>query len=338
MPQFEQSIRAAFQPFAARAVLAGIEESGGKIRLIVEIDPKLGSAAETLRQEIEAALRALKGIEEVEVIMTAERAAPARKAAAQPEPLADVKAIIAVASGKGGVGKSTVAVNLALAFAANGLKTGLLDADIYGPSLPRLLNVGGKPEIDDAKRMIPLEAQGLKVMSMGFLVDADKAAIWRGAMVHGAVQQMLRQAAWGPLDILVVDMPPGTGDAHLTLTQTVPLAGAVIVSTPQDIALIDARKGIALFRKLDVPILGIIENMSYYCCPTCGHRAALFGHGGAAAEAETQQVKLLGEIPLDIRLRETGDAGTPIVLADPQGEHAKTFRAMAEEIAFTLSS
>jgi ATP-binding protein involved in chromosome partitioning len=243
-----------------------------------------------------------------------------------------VKAIVAVASGKGGVGKSTTAANLALALAANGQSVGLLDADIYGPSMPRMMGIAGKPQSPDGKRLAPMTAHGIAVMSMGFLVAEDTPMIWRGPMVQSALLQMLRDVEWGELDVLVVDMPPGTGDAQLTMAQQVPLAGAVIVSTPQDIALLDARKGLNMFRRVDVPVLGIVENMSYYCCPNCGHRADIFGHGGARAEAERLGVDFLGEIPLHIAIRETGDGGTPIVIADPTGEHARAYRAIARTV------
>jgi ATP-binding protein involved in chromosome partitioning len=242
-----------------------------------------------------------------------------------------VKAIVAVASGKGGVGKSTVAVNLAVALALQGLKVGLLDADIYGPSLPRMLGLTRRPEVR-GDRMQPLEAWGVKCMSIGFLVDEETPMIWRGPMVMGALEQMLGQVDWGTLDILVVDMPPGTGDAQLTMAQRVALTGAVIVSTPQDIALIDARRGVKMFERVNVPVLGLVENMSYYCCPNCGHRAELFGHGGARAEAARQNTTFLGEIPLVLEVRTASDAGTPIVAAAPESDPAKAFRAVADAV------
>ncbi|MBJ7416808.1 MAG: iron-sulfur cluster carrier protein ApbC [Niveispirillum sp.] len=243
-----------------------------------------------------------------------------------------VRAIIAVASGKGGVGKSTTSVNLALGMAANGLRVGLLDADIYGPSLPRMMGLSGKPETADGKVLRPLVRHGVKVMSMGFMVAEETPMIWRGPMVMGAIQQMLRDVAWGELDVLVVDMPPGTGDAQLSLSQNVPLAGAVIVSTPQDIALLDARKGLNMFRRVDVPVLGIVENMSYFCCPNCGHRSDIFSHGGARAEADKLGIDFLGEVPLDIAIRETSDGGDPIVVSQPDSEHAKVYRAIAARV------
>jgi ATP-binding protein involved in chromosome partitioning len=243
-----------------------------------------------------------------------------------------VKSIIAVASGKGGVGKSTTTCNLALGLQANGLKVGVLDADIYGPSIPRLFHVTGRPEPVSGRILKPLEGYGIKVMSMGFLVDEETPMIWRGPMVISAITQMLREVEWGDLDVLVVDMPPGTGDAQLTMAQNVPLAGAVIVSTPQDLALIDARKGLNMFRKVDVPLLGIIENMSYFLCPDCGNRHDIFGHGGARAEAERLGVPFLGEVPLDMAIRETSDAGTPVTVSDPDGPHARIYREIAGKV------
>jgi ATP-binding protein involved in chromosome partitioning len=243
-----------------------------------------------------------------------------------------VGAIIAVASGKGGVGKSTTSVNLALALKANGLRVGILDADIYGPSMPRLLKISGRPQQIEGRMIRPMENYGLKVMSMGFLVDEEVAMIWRGPMIQSALLQMLREVAWGDLDVLVVDMPPGTGDAQLTMAQQVPLAGAVIVSTPQDLALIDARKGLAMFRKVEVPVLGIVENMSYFIAPDTGNRYDIFGHGGARKEAERIGVPFLGEVPLTMGIRETSDAGTPVVASEPDSEITRVYRDIAKKV------
>src|SRR5437764_9658114 len=243
-----------------------------------------------------------------------------------------IKHVLAVASGKGGVGKSTVSCNLALGFAAIGLKTGILDADIYGPSQSKLLGLRGKPRLVGPRMLEPMERFGVKVMSIGFLIEEDLAMIWRGPMVISAITQMLREVAWGDLDILVVDLPPGTGDAQLTMAQQTPLAGAVIVSTPQDIALIDARRGIAMFQKGNIPLLGLIENMSGFCCPTCHQVTPIFGHGGARHEAEMRGIPFLGEIPLDILIRETSDDGRPIVATEPDSVHAKHYIEIAGNV------
>jgi ATP-binding protein involved in chromosome partitioning len=307
---------------------------------------------EAVRARAEEAVRGVAGVETATVVLTAEAAgsAPAAPPVAAPrprsrQPVAGAKvavpgigAIIAVASGKGGVGKSTVAVNLALGLQALGHSVGILDADIYGPSLPRLLGISGRPEKLEGRTMKPLEIHGLKVMSMGFLVAEGTPMIWRGPMVISALTQMLREVAWGELDILVVDMPPGTGDAQLTMAQQVPLAGTVIVSTPQDLALIDARKGLAMFRRVDVPVLGIVENMSTFICPHCGQRTDLFGHGGARQEAERLGVPFLGEIPLDIAIREMSDAGVPVIAAEPDGPPAIAFRQIAAAVGSELGA
>ncbi|MCW5695272.1 MAG: Mrp/NBP35 family ATP-binding protein [Bauldia sp.] len=317
---------------------------GGQVSFALMIDPARAGEMETVRQAAEDAVRAVRGVTGVSAVLTAERppspapprravtpGAPPRRAPAPPKAgVPGIGAIIAVASGKGGVGKSTTAVNLALGLAASGLRTGILDADIYGPSLPRLLGLSGRPEQVEGKLMRPMERYGLKVMSMGFLVDEETPMIWRGPMVISALTQMLREVVWGELDVLVVDMPPGTGDAQLTMAQQVPLAGAVIVSTPQDLALIDARKGLAMFRRVDVPVLGIVENMSFFVCPHCGERTELFAHGGARHEAERLGVPFLGEVPLHLAIRETSDAGTPVVAADPEGPHAAIYRVIAD--------
>ncbi len=334
-------------------MISGLVVKEGNVAFAVEVDPARGAALEPLRQAAERAVDALPGVTSVTAMLTAHRAPPklggdshkghdhkghshGPAPAQPPRPtragVPGVRAIIAVASGKGGVGKSTTAVNLALGMAANGLRVGLLDADIYGPSLPRMMGLSGKPETMDGKVLKPLVNYGVKVMSMGFLVAEDTPMIWRGPMVMGAIQQMLRDVAWGELDVLVVDMPPGTGDAQLSLAQNVALAGAVIVSTPQDIALLDARKGLNMFKRVDVPVLGIVENMSYFCCPNCGHRSDIFSHGGARAEAEKLGIDFLGEIPLDIVIRETSDGGAPIVMSQQNSEHAKVYRTIAARV------
>lgn len=334
---------------SALATVSGLVIKDGNVGFSLEVDPAKGPALEDLRKAAEAAVLALPGVTSATAVLTAHRAgAPAqaqRPAQAQaqqgrmpsrPE-LPGIKSIVAVASGKGGVGKSTVATNLALALAGQGLEVGLLDADVYGPSLPRMMGINRKPESRDGKTLIPLENHSIKCMSIGFLVAEDTPTIWRGPMVMSALEQMLRDVAWGELDVLVVDMPPGTGDAQLTMAQRVPLAGAVIVSTPQDIALLDARKGLNMFRRVDVPVLGIVENMSYFLCPSCGERSDIFGHGGARQEAETLGVPFLGEVPLHLDIRVAGDGGTPIVAADPTGPHAAAFAAIAEKVTAAIA-
>jgi ATP-binding protein involved in chromosome partitioning len=320
-------------------MISGLTVRAGTVSFAIEVDPAVGAKAEPIRHAAERAVKCLPGVSAVNAVLTAHRpppAAPGRAPEGHARPvragLPGVAAIVAVASGKGGVGKSTTAVNLALGLQALGLRVGILDADIYGPSLPRLLGLSGRPESPDGKIIEPMVGLGLKVMSMGFLVGEETPMIWRGPMVQGALQQMLHDVAWAPLEVLVVDLPPGTGDAQLTMAQQVPLAGAVIVSTPQDLALLDARKGLAMFRKVEVPVLGIVENMSYFCCPNCGHRSEIFGHGGARRDAERLGVEFLGEIPLDIAIRETSDHGRPIVLAQPDGEHARSYRAIAARV------
>jgi ATP-binding protein involved in chromosome partitioning len=315
-----------------------------------------------LRQACEQAVRSLPGVLSATAVMTSERPAPSaaaspastshahRQGAAHGGPAAKttggggrievpgVKHIIAVASGKGGVGKSTTAVNLALGLAANGVATGLLDADIYGPSMPRMLDVKDKPESIDGKALKPIERYGLKTMSIGYIVNEDTPMIWRGPMVSSALEQMLRDVQWGDLDVLVVDMPPGTGDAQLTLAQRVALAGAVIVSTPQDIALVDARKGLNMFRKVAVPVLGFVENMSFFVCPHCGERSEIFGHGGAREEADKLGVPFLGEVPLHLDIRTTSDSGHPIVVAQPDSQHAQIYKNIAGRVWKQLSA
>jgi ATP-binding protein involved in chromosome partitioning len=330
----------------AQGMVSGIATRGGHVAVTLEVDPSRGPALEPLRQACEQAVRAMPGVLSATAVMTAERAAaPAAPARPSPPPrtghgpaapnridVPGVKHIIAVASGKGGVGKSTTAVNLALGLAANGIATGLLDADIYGPSMPRMLAVKEKPESAGDKMLKPIERYGLKTMSIGYIVAEDTPMIWRGPMVSSALEQMLRDVQWGELDVLVVDMPPGTGDAQLTLAQRVALSGAVIVSTPQDIALIDARKGLSMFRKVAVPVLGIVENMSYFLCPKCGERSEIFGHGGAREEAEKLGVPFLGEIPLHLDIRTTSDSGHPIVVAQPDSAHAQVYKNIAGRV------
>jgi ATP-binding protein involved in chromosome partitioning len=328
-------------------LVSDIVVSDGKVIFSITVPAERAREMEPLRQAAERAVRDIPGVEHAMVALTAERRpgapgasppspAATRQAAAGPGGRASkagvpgVDAIIAVASGKGGVGKSTVAVNLALGLSAIGLSVGILDADIYGPSMPRLLGLRGRPEPISGRILKPLERYGLKVMSIGFLVEEETPMIWRGPMVISALTQMLREVAWGDLDVLVVDMPPGTGDAQLTMAQQVPLAGAVIVSTPQDLALIDARKGLNMFHRVDVPVLGIVENMSYFLCPHCGERTDIFGHGGAEHEARRIGVPFLGAVPLHAAIRELSDAGTPVVASNPNGEHARIFRAIAE--------
>ena len=329
----------------------------GRAAFSITVPAARAQELEPLRQAAEKVVKEVPGIETAMVALTAERApgsAPAKSAAPKPaaarqpsgggQPsgqkpgVPGIKHIIAVASGKGGVGKSTTTANLALAMKANGLKVGVLDADIYGPSIPRLFHVSGRPEQLEGRLLKPLEGHGIKVMSMGFMVEEETPMIWRGPMVISALTQMLREVAWGELDVLVVDMPPGTGDAQLTMAQQVPLAGAVIVSTPQDLALIDARKGLNMFKRVDVPVLGIVENMSFFLCPDCGSRHHIFGHGGARADSERLGVPFLGEIPLAMNIRETSDAGNPIVVSDPDGPAAAIYRDIAGKVADAIEN
>jgi ATP-binding protein involved in chromosome partitioning len=324
-------------------MVSGVVVRDGNVAFAIEVEPERGPRLEPLRKAAEKAVEALPDVLSVTAVLTAQAKPRSRGTPQQPTPVAGgraergtvpgVRAIVAVASGKGGVGKSTVAANLALGLRANGLRVGVLDADIYGPSMPRMLGLSGRrPESRDGKILTPLENFGLRCMSMGFLVPEDTPMIWRGPMVTSALQQMLRGVDWGELDIMIVDMPPGTGDAQLTMAQQVPLAGAVIVSTPQDIALLDARKGLNMFTKVDVPVLGIVENMSYFLCPHCGGRSEIFSHGGARQEAERLGTEFLGEVPLDIRIRETSDGGTPITVSEPDNPHALVFRRIAARI------
>jgi ATP-binding protein involved in chromosome partitioning len=330
--------------------LSDIVVSDDKVFFSITVDAAAVKAWEPVRKSAEDAVRALPGVQSALVALTAERAAGAPARGPQPAHVAQqpqrpahpadkvqpgvpgVDAVIAVASGKGGVGKSTTAVNLALGLRDLGLKVGILDADIYGPSLPKLLAIKEKPQTIGGTRLKPISRYGLTVMSIGFLIDEETPMIWRGPMVMSAITQMLREVEWGTLDVMVVDMPPGTGDAQLTMAQQVPLKGAVIVSTPQDLALIDARRGIAMFKRVNVPVLGVVENMSYFLCPQCGTRSDIFGTGGARKEAERQGVPFLGEVPLHMTIREKSDSGLPVVATEPDGEHAKIYREIATRV------
>jgi ATP-binding protein involved in chromosome partitioning len=332
------------KPLPQAGVLSDIVVSDGKAFFSLNVDAAAVKAWEPIRKRAEDAVRAVPGIASAMVALTAERkpgaaAARAPQAAGHGAPRGEanvgvpgVEAIIAVASGKGGVGKSTTAVNLALGLRDIGLKVGILDADIYGPSMPKLLAIRERPQTIGGTRLKPIERYGMNVMSIGFLIDEETPMIWRGPMVISALTQMLREVEWGNLDVMVVDMPPGTGDAQLTMAQQVPLKGAVIVSTPQDLALIDARRGIAMFKRVNVPVLGIVENMSTFICPRCGERSDIFGHGGARREAERLGVPFLGEVPLDMAIREKSDAGLPVVATEPDGPHAKLYRVIAEKV------
>jgi ATP-binding protein involved in chromosome partitioning len=335
-------------------MISGLQTKDGHVAFAIEVDPARGAQLEPLRKEAEKTVHALSGVISVTAVLTSEKASgnggkggnggqpegqptqPGKPVGGRPSEapplLPGVAAIVAVASGKGGVGKSTTAINLALGLAAMGRRIGLLDADIYGPSMPRMMGISGQPSSSDGKNLDAMENYGIKVMSMGFMVDEDTPMIWRGPMVQSALEQMMRDVNWGELDTLVVDMPPGTGDAQLTMAQKVPLTGAVIVSTPQDIALLDARKGLNMFRKVDVPVFGLIENMSYFLCPSCGERSEIFGHGGARDEAERLGIDFLGEVPLHIDIRTTSDGGHPIVVSKPDSEHAQCYRSIADRV------
>ncbi len=327
------------QDIVAAGLVRALSVEDGAVRFVLEIDPAQAQAMEPVRAQAEARLRALDGISAVSALMTAHSQKappdlkPARKAAPQgPQPVPGVDRIIAIASGKGGVGKSTVAANLACALAAEGRRVGLLDADVYGPSQPRMLGVSGRPASPDGKTILPLRNHGVTMMSLGLMTNDDQAVVWRGPMLMGALQQMLTQVQWGAHDVLVVDLPPGTGDVQMTLCQKTEVAGAIIVSTPQDVALMDARKAIDMFRKLGTPVLGMVENMSTHICSNCGHEEHVFGHGGVAAEAAKLGVPLLAEIPLHIDIRTTSDGGAPIVVSKPGSPQAEAFRGLARAL------
>jgi ATP-binding protein involved in chromosome partitioning len=343
-------------PLPETGTLSEIVASDGKVFFSISVDAVAVQAWEPVRKRAEETVKAIPGVQSAMVALTAERkggpavaARPAQTAQGaagprgraghgEPTGVPGVTSIIAIASGKGGVGKSTTAVNVALGLRDLGLKVGVLDADIYGPSLPKLLAIREKPQTIGGTRLKPIERHGLTVMSIGFLIEEETPMIWRGPMVMSALTQMLREVEWGTLDVMVVDMPPGTGDAQLTMAQQVPLRGAVIVSTPQDLALIDARRGIAMFKRVNVPVLGIVENMSTFICPKCGSRSDIFGHGGARHEAERLGVPFLGEVPLEMSIRETSDAGLPIVATRPDSPQSDAYRAIAKNVRDQLGS
>src|SRR5271157_540866 len=339
-------------PLPESGAVSGVTIRDGKVFVAIAIDPARAKAMEPMRARAETAIRAISGVAGAVVTLTAESAravagaspaevhqaeAPPRRHGRSSEPLPGVKHVIAVASGKGGVGKSTVACNLAVGLAKLGLRIGVLDADLFGPSMPKLFGITAKPDVaPDGQKLVPLEARGVKVMSIGFLIEEGAPVVWRGPMVMSALTQLLREVDWGDLDVLVVDMPPGTGDTQLTMAQNVPLSGAVIVSTPQDLALIDARRGIAMFNQVHVPLIGVVENMSYFVCPHCGGRTDIFSHAGAQREAEKLGVPFLGEVPLDIAIRANSDEGRPVVASLPDSGHAGAFLEIARRVAQTL--
>ncbi len=342
------------QDIVSLNMVTGLVSKSGNIGFTIEVDAERGPKLEPVRKAAEEVVKAIPGVLSVTVVLTAPTVvltAPTAAAAPPQQPsqpqdskqqpvklLEDIGAVIAVASGKGGVGKSTTAVNLALAFCQKGLKTAILDADIYGPSLPLMLGITEKPDSPDGKTLMPIEKYGLKCMSIGFMVPADTPMIWRGPMVMGALEQMMGDVKWGEIDVLIIDMPPGTGDAQLTMAQRVALAGSVIVSTPQDLALLDARKGLNMFKRVEVPVFGIIENMSYFLCPHCGERSEIFTHGGAKDAAAQMEVDFLGEVPLEMAIREGSDTGRPIVASSPDSPQAKSYHEIADRLWAKISS
>ena len=320
-------------------LVRALSVAGGEARFVMEIAPSQAEAMTPVRDAAEAALRAMPGMTKATVLLTAhsDKAPPDLKpsrpaAPSGPQSVPGVARILAIASGKGGVGKSTLSANLAVALAAEGRRVGLLDADVYGPSQPRMLGVSGRPQSPDGKAILPLRNHGVTMMSMGLMTNEDQAVVWRGPMLMGALQQMMNQVQWGTLDVLLIDLPPGTGDVQMTLGQKFAVDGAVIVSTPQDVALIDARKGIDMFRQMGVPIVGMVENMSTHVCSNCGHEEHIFGHGGVAAEAAKLGVPLLAEIPLHLSIRVASDGGAPVVASNPGSPQAEAYRALARTL------
>src|SRR5215217_3017603 len=340
-PAFLQALQAVVDPetgrdFVSTKQLKNLRVEGGDVAFDVELGYPARSQVDAIRKALIAAARSVPGVANVSVNVGSKIVAHAVQRGVQLLP--NVKNIVAVASGKGGVGKSTTAVNLALALAAEGAKVGILDADIYGPSQPMMMGIDGRPESSDGKTMEPMENYGVQVMSIGFLVNQDEAMIWRGPMATQALEQLLRQTNWGDLDYLIVDLPPGTGDIQLTLSQRVPLTGAVIVTTPQDIALIDARKAVTMFEKVGVPILGVVENMAVHVCSNCGHAEHIFGEGGGKRYAQEKGIEYLGALPLAMHIREQADSGKPTVVSDPDSEAAKIYKSVARQDAIKIAS
>ncbi|WCL53565.1 Mrp/NBP35 family ATP-binding protein [Gimibacter soli] len=345
----ESAIRSALSDVIRGDAISAIVIDDGSVGIVLDFGSDKPADAGAVRARAEAAVKGMPGVSSVNVVMTAAKAPPAMPSGGmklgahgtppppKPTTIPGVRHVVAVASGKGGVGKSTTSVNLALALRDLGLSVGILDADIFGPSLPMLLGINEKPSLKDGM-IQPILSHGVKAMSIGLLIDIDQPVVWRGPRVMGATQQLLKEVAWGPLDVLIVDMPPGTGDVQLTMVQQATLSGAVIVSTPQDLALIDARKGLAMFRKVNVPILGIVENMSSYLCPACGHEAHIFGHGGAAEAASELDAPFLGGIPLDMKIRLSADEGNPIVESAPDSPEAAAYRRIAKAVAASLNA